>query len=98
MLRKFHPIPVLLSFSSFVYVFLLFLAVPGPHCRAWALSSCSEWGHALVVLRGLLTGVVSPVQSSGSRTRELQDLRQVGSVSLAHRLFSCSVAWRISPA
>ena len=49
------------SIFIYLFIYLLFLAVLGPHCCAQAFSSCGEHGLLSVVVRGLLISVASPV-------------------------------------
>ena len=44
---------IYLSYLS-IYLSIYLLAVLGLRCRAWAFSSCGEWGLLFVVVRGLL--------------------------------------------
>ena len=44
---------------NFLFYFILYLAVLGLRCRAWAFSSCSERGLLSVAVRGLLIAVAS---------------------------------------
>ena len=52
-------------FNTFIYFNYLFLAELGPHCCAWALSSCGERGLLLAVVRGPLIVVASLVAEHG---------------------------------
>ena len=68
-----------------------FLAALGLHCCVPAFSNCSKWGLLFVVVRGLLTAVVSLVVEHGLQAHGLQ---QCGTQALEHRLSSCGArAW-----
>ena len=78
--------------SSFILINLfiyLFWAVLGLCCCARAFSSCGERGLLFLVVRGLLTAVVSLVAEHRLQARGLQQLWHVGSVIVARRLSSC---------
>ena len=47
--------------KSFFLIFIIFLAVLGLRCCAWAFSSCGERGLLFVAVRGLLIAVASLV-------------------------------------
>ena len=48
-------------FFFFNFIYLLFLAVLGLHCFAWAFSSYGEQGLLFVAVQGLLIAVASLV-------------------------------------
>ena len=58
---------VLFSFLfKFIYLFIyLFIAALGPHCCAWAFSSCGEQGLLFVAVCGLFIVVASLVAEHG---------------------------------
>ena len=92
-------------FSDFFYInlFILFLAVLGLRCCAWAFSSCGQQGLLFVAVRGLLTAASFLVEEHGLQVHGLQQLWLAGSVVVAQGLqsagsvvvvhgLSCSVA------
>ena len=79
-----------------MYFIYLFLAALGLHCCTRAFSSCGERGLLFVVVRRLLTVVVSLVAEHGLWVHGLQQLWRAGSVVVAHGL-SCSKACGIFP-
>ena len=53
------------QFLNFIYIYP---AALGLRCCTWAFSSCGEWwGHSLVVVGGLLTGVACGLNSCGAQ-------------------------------
>ena len=66
--------------------FFFFLAVLYLCCCTRAFSSCGKWGLLFVAVRGLLIAVVSLVPEHGLQACRLQQLWDVGSVVVAHRL------------
>ena len=66
-----------------MYVFILFVAVLGPHCSVWAFSSCHEW--ELLSSCGAQTfHYLHLLQSVDCRAHRLQLLRHSGLVALRH--------------
>ena len=51
--------------NFFLNLSILFLAVLGLSCCAWAFSSCSERGLLFIEVHGLLTAVASLVVGHG---------------------------------
>ena len=76
-------------FKIFFFFFFSYLAALGLRCCSWVFSSCGEWGRFSLVVRRLLTVVVSLVWSTGSRAHGLSSL---SSQAPEHRLSSCG-AW-----
>ena len=56
-----HHLYLFLFFKNFIYL-LLFLAVLGLLCCAWASSSCGEWGLLFIAVHKLLIAVASLVK------------------------------------
>ena len=56
----------------FINLFIYFLVVLGLRCCVWAFSSCGERGPLLVVVRGPLIKVASPVVEHAFQARGLQ--------------------------
>ena len=52
-------------FIHLFILFILFLAVLGLRCCAWAFSSCGERGPLFVAVHRLLIAVASPVVEHG---------------------------------
>ena len=58
--------------SSFIYLFILFVAALGLHCCVQALSRCGERGILFVAVHRLLTAVASLVAEHGLQVHGLQ--------------------------
>ena len=62
---------LLFFLNKFIYLFILFLAVLGLCCCAWAFSSCGEWGPLFIAVRWPLTVAASLVAEHRLQTRRL---------------------------